>query len=481
MTLRKADYLFFSIKIRLIRISKKEYQTLHDLIAELREQNHILLNQVAALEQEVSSLKEEIRLLKNGKNSNTSSTPPSHDFGRSNKKSLREPSEKKQGGQKGHEGTTLQMSEHPDETIEYRPSVCVHCGEILAAEESKFAYRKQEIVIPPIIPKYIEHQSYSCTCKNCGKTTKSETPDHLRANIQYSSDIKALVAYLSVRQYMPYERIAEFVKDLLNLPISEGTIDNFVKDMARKSEPVYEIIRQKVESSDVVGGDETGIKINKKKGWLWTFQTDTLTFLAASESRGFQTINDLFKNGFPYSVYVTDCWAAQLKVKTKAKQLCTAHLMRETNNFIDAIDCSWSKEMKQLLKESIAFKKQMHKSDYFRENSERDRFRDRLNDLLDSDYTGKHQKIKAFIERLRKNRDSILTFLYYLKVPPDNNGSERAIRNAKVKMKVSCQFRSLSGAKCFAILRTVIDTTIKNAQNVLNALTNIAAMVYAAE
>ena len=205
------------------------------------------------------------------------------------------------------------------------------------------------------------------------------------------------------------------------------------------------------------------------------------TFLSVSESRGFQTIHGLFENGFPYSVYVTDCWAAQLKVKTKAKQLCTAHLMRETNNFIDAIDCDWSKEMKQLLKESIAFKKQMQKSDYFRENLERDVFRSRLDRLLEVNYTDKHPKIKAFIDRLRKNRDSILTFLYYSKVPPDNNGSERAIRNAKVKMKVSCQFRSLAGADCFAKLRTVIDTTIKNSQNVLNALANIAAIECAAE
>jgi len=54
---------------------------------------------------------------------------------------------------------------------------------------------------------------------------------------------------------------------------------------------------------------------------------------------------------------------------------------------------------------------------------------------------------------LIKNRNAIFTFLHHPKVPPDNNGSERAIRNAKVKMKVSNQFKSLDGAQCFAILR----------------------------
>ena len=78
--------------------------------------------------------------------------------------------------------------------------------------------------------------------------------------------------------------------------------------------------------------------------------------------------------------------------------------------------------------------------------------------------------MRAFIRRLVKNKESILTFLYYQDVPPDNNGSERAIRNIKVKTKVSGQFRTGKGANRFAILRSVIDTTIKNSQNVFQAL-----------
>jgi len=53
---------------------------------------------------------------------------------------------------------------------------------------------------------------------------------------------------------------------------------------------------------------------------------------------------------------------------------------------------------------------------------------------------------------LIKNRDSLLTFLYHLEVPPDNNGSERAIRNAKVKMKISNQFKTIDfGTQIFQV------------------------------
>jgi transposase len=87
-----------------------------------------------------------------------------------------------------------------------------------------------------------------------------------------------------------------------------------------------------------------------------------------------------------------------------------------------------------------------------------------------------HQKVQAFINRLIKNRQSVLTFLYYENVPSDNNSSEQAIRNIKVKAKVSGQFRSDKGANRFAILRSVIDTTIKNNQSVFHALVAIEGM-----
>jgi transposase len=75
---------------------------------------------------------------------------------------------------------------------------------------------------------------------------------------------------------------------------------------------------------------------------------------------------------------------------------------------------------------------------------------------------------------LVKHQQSILNFLWYHQLPPDNNGSERAIRNIKVKQKISGQFKSDQGADCFAVLRSVIDTTIKAGQNVLAALRLIA-------
>jgi len=429
------------------------------------------------LQAEVKSLKEEIRLLKNGHKSGTSSTPPSHDMGRSNRNSLREPSTRKTGGQSGHEGTTLMMKEVADKIVEYRPNYCKQCGEGLITDEAILVLSRQEIEIPPIIPLYVEHKSYSCRCKKCGFTTLSELPERLKSSIQYSPQVSAWVAYLSVRQYMSYGRIAEFMKYCLNIPVSEGTIDNMLDDLTKKGEKTYRNIQQRVSRSPIVGGDETGIRINGGKGWLFTFQTPLLTFLTVSLSRGYETITSLFKNGFPVSVYVTDCLPAQLKVHAKAHQICIAHLLRELNNFIDAFKCQWSVQLKQLFKQAIELKSQMNPDDYSYSNEKVVFLQQQLDELLQADPTNKQKKVRTFIKRLNKNHDSILTFLYHPKVPPDNNGSERAIRNAKVKMKVSNQFKAFAGAHRFAVLRSIIDTTIKNSKNVLEMLSLLPNIV----
>ena len=99
------------------------------------------------LEQEILSLKDEIRLLREenaelkrllqealdklNKNSSNSSKPPSTDIVRT--KSLRISTGKKAGGQKGHTGTTLQISETPDKVIVHRAMECSSCGKDISA------------------------------------------------------------------------------------------------------------------------------------------------------------------------------------------------------------------------------------------------------------------------------------------------------------------------------------------------------------
>ena len=73
-----------------------------------------------------------------------------------------------------------------------------------------------------------------------------------------------------------------------------------------------------------------------------------------------------------------------------------------------------------------------------------------------------------------RERRHLFTFLFIQGVPSDNNASERAIRKVKVKQKISGQFKTAKAAQNFAKIRFVIDTTIKNGMNVLDALSFVS-------
>ena len=70
----------------------------------------------------------------------------------------------------------------------------------------------------------------------------------------------------------------------------------------------------------------------------------------------------------------------------------------------------------------------------------------------------------------------IFTFLANPDVPPTNNDSEKALRPAKTKLKVSGCFRSDEGAENYATVASVIQTAVKNGQNPFEVLRVIATL-----
>jgi transposase len=336
--------------------------------------------------------------------------------------------------------------------------------------------RRQVVDIPSIKPEYTEHRSLHKVCPECGRVNTGIYPEGVNAPIQYGPNVKSTVSYMSVYQYLPYKRMTTFFKDMFSLPLSEGSIENILEEMSQKSEVAYGAIRERITESEVVGSDETGCRVNGKKHWFHVWQNSMLTYIVSFASRGHKVMEAYFPGGFSHSFYVSDCWASQLKTEAKAHQLCIAHLLRELLNFEKSLQDSWSIKMKDLLYRAIVLKRTMPAEDYRNPPEEVALLNRELDELLAVEVVGFHKKEQAFIRRLQKHRQSIFTFLIYPNVPPDNNGSERAIRNVKVKTKVSGQFRNAEGkgAERFARIRSVIDTTLKNRQDVFFALKCLA-------
>ena len=444
------------------------------IIEELKRIILMQAQEITRLMKKIDVLERELARYTTRKDSNNSSLPPSKDENRPPRtSSLREKSGRKAGGQPGHEGKTLEMTETPDEIIEHRACFCPECGKDVSVLPFELFGKRQVIDIPTIKQVVTEHRVYRCKC-TCGKMVESDFPVGVDSPVKYGGKIETLVGYLSVRQYLPFKRLQEMMNDIFTVQVSEGGLHWLLNRLALKGVDAYEMIRQNVLHSSVIGTDETGIKINGEKHWFWTWQTKRATYIAASTNRGTTTINENVSGISREAVLVHDCWKAHFQTPVKEHQLCTAHLERETKYLEERYKAAWPVRFRAMLREAHELKKQFAPADYYYPNHPRDLLEKELDNLLAEPLDPKHKEIITFQKRITKYRDHVFTFLYHSDVPPDNNGSERAIRNAKVKQKISGQFKILSAAENFAILRSIIDTAIKNNQNVLQALNVIA-------
>ena len=429
-----------------------------------------LLNQINELKQVIEGLKSENEGLKSKladyqakKNSNNSSKPPSSDFGNLKKtKSLKKSCGKRVGGQPGHKGSSMKIVSNPDFTEGHHPSYCNRCGNDLSEIEPELFGKRQVVDIPEITLTVTEHQVYKKAC-SCGCVSKGSYPNGVDAPICYGKNTQALVAYLSARQYVPYKRLEEMLRSVFGLNICQGSIKNILDKTSEKLRPMYETIRRPVLNSPVVGGDETSVNINGKNNWAWTFQNDNATFIGIHPRRGYLAIEELMPEGFGDTIIVSDCWASYFKTNAKSHQICTAHILRELQYLTERYENqTWSGRMARLIRVALKIHKYKNTNPGFI-----DRIINKLNEFLDEDIDKSFKKIIALQKRLAKYQDYLFLFLKNKLVPPDNNGSERAIRNFKVKQKVSGFFKTNGGAVNYAILRSVCDTAIKNNQNPL--------------
>src|SRR5260370_18703966 len=103
--------------------------------------------QMGSLAQQVKSLQE-----RQAKDSHNSSLPPSSDRFTHKTKSLRKKSEKKSGGQEGHQGASLHWSSTPAEIIEKHVAQCEACQHDLHEIAACHVGRRQGHDVPPRRP-----------------------------------------------------------------------------------------------------------------------------------------------------------------------------------------------------------------------------------------------------------------------------------------------------------------------------------------
>src|SRR5487761_180612 len=105
---------------------------------------------IASLQRELEALRAENAELRRrlGLDSSTSSKPPSSDGLRKKPVSLREPSGRPSGGQKGHKGETLRQTAEPDRIVTHEAAACRCCGALLTRAMARGLERRQVFDLP---------------------------------------------------------------------------------------------------------------------------------------------------------------------------------------------------------------------------------------------------------------------------------------------------------------------------------------------
>jgi transposase len=457
----------------------------------LREENRLLKALVAELlplKEQLAQATARIKELEErlGKDSRTSSKPPSSDGLARLPRSSRRPSGKRPGGQPGHAGHTLSMVEQPDDVVRHRPGVCRQCHADLSTAVGKVVERRQVFDVPPMRLLTHEHQLEAISCPYCHTLNRGSFPAEVSAAVQYGPNLQALAVYLHQGQLLPTARTCETLAALCGCQISEATLLQWEELAAERLAPTIERIAELIAASRLQHGDETGIRIYGMLHWLHVNCTPFLTHLAWHAARGREAMEDIGIWPRFGGRGMHDRWASYDAYDCQ-HSLCGAHLLRDCLAVAQQEQQPWAMEMHDFL---LALHDACQEWGLRHLSAvptiERDEWVARYFEILAAGYaaqpppalaaasrTGrrKQSKAKNLLDALLGRAEQVLALLDDLRIPFTNNQAERDLRLAKVQQKISGTFRSATGATAFCRIRSYLSTMQKQGHSMLSALT----------
>jgi transposase len=417
-----------------------------------------------------------------GLNSGNSSKPPSSDgFKRTARtSSLREPSGKPRGGQKGHPGETLKQVTTPDIVVNHYPESCAGCGAVLTPATAISHTARQVFDLPEPRPAVVtEHRAHVCSCAQCGKRTQAAFPQGVAAPVQYGARICAMVVYLLHGHFVPEDRLAELMRDLFGVGVVPATIARMSRSCANRLASLVDVLRQEVCRAKVKHLDETGFRLGGKTQWLHIASTALLTFYRVCAERGSLLAGVV-------GIVVHDHWKPYYTMQDVLHALCNAHHLRELKALVELDREDWAGKMQVLLRRAC------HAINLARERGIRLKPQliariERRYDAIVAQGLAFHEGLPALprlergaiprrighnlLLRLDQRRADVLRFLHDPNVPFTNNRAEGDARMMKLRQKISGGFRAQASADDFAIIRSVLSTARKQGWDILHTLT----------
>src|SRR3990172_2725979 len=259
------------------------------IIDDLREQVAKLR---ALVEKQAARIAElELALAKAKKDSSTSSKPPSSDITKPKRKKPGRRRKPRRGGQPGHQRQLREPlpPERVNETIDY---------EIDATEVKRLGLAPtgdfdvvQHIELPEA-PVHVTEHRLAVYEDTDGNVYIPDCPE-LRGPI-FGPRLLATIGWLKSVGHCSYSTIETWMEDVLQVPVSRGYLAKLCTGTISASlAAAHAELVEAVPHQEQLGSDETSIKDNGKKHWIWCITAAALSVFHIATSRSREVLEKL--------------------------------------------------------------------------------------------------------------------------------------------------------------------------------------------
>lgn len=314
---------------------------------------------------------------------------------------------------------------------------CTRCGKIA---DRPLGTGKSTVMFD-YIPGYFVRQKHvqekvACACGEFIAT--AETPRKPFEGGKYSAGFVAHVVVMKCGDSIPLHRLAKQYQRL-GIPMSRSTITDQFHAAAAKLEPLSKRLLNLVARSDIVQADETSLMMQRphKRGFVWAFLSDDLIAYRFSPDRSGETPRDVL--GGTLGTLVVDAYTGYNRVtdvEGRDRASCLAHVRRR---FFEALESAPAEARRAL---------DLILDVYRVEHEAKERGIVRTPEHLELRKTRGRAAMNAFQSWLASEKDrhppksalgqaisytlnrgeTLTRFIDDVRIPLDNNASERALR-----------------------------------------------------
>jgi transposase len=438
---------------------------------------------IEELRQRVREL--ELALAKATKDSSNSSKSPSSDIIKPAKKSpggKASRKKRKRGGQPGHRRKLREPlpPERVDEAFMYEMSDAeVRDRNLTPTDEFEIIQHVELLDIPIHVTEYRLRQYLTSD----GRTVVTQVPE-LQGRPIFGPRMLAMIGWLKSRAHCSYSTIATWMGDILQVPVCRGYLSKLCNGVISESlADMHEELKAAIPEQDMLGSDESSLKNNGKKHWIWCITAPLFTLFHIAGTRGRKVLEELigvdFSGTVHFDYFSSNCsfaWNFWIKA-----QYCWAHLVRDIR-FLEKHPSKKAKKWAGKLLDRtrrmfVAWHRRDAMSDAGRRRSftmHRNKFLEIVRNPPDAPEARILAERFAIVECVDGSRydmsQDYFRFLFEVGVEPTNNHTEQQVRHCVLDRRVTQGTRSERGQRYHERMWTAIATCAKQGRGFFDFL-----------